>query len=56
MFDFVAWRRWFYLLSIAIVVPGAISIVLPGGLRPGIDFTSGTLLVLRFAAPVETVA
>jgi len=53
MFDFVAWRRWFYLLSIAIVVPGAISIVLPGGLRPGIDFTSGTLLVLRFAVPVE---
>lgn len=56
MFDFVAWRRWFYLLSILIVVPGAVSLVLPGGLRPGIDFTSGTLIVLRFANDVEQEA
>jgi preprotein translocase subunit SecF len=56
MFDFVAWRRWFYLLSIAIVVPGIISLALPGGLRPGIDFTSGTLIVLRFANDVEQEA
>jgi preprotein translocase subunit SecF len=56
MFDFVAWRRWFYLLSILIVVPGAVSLVLPGGLRPGIDFTSGTLIVLRFAGEVEPEA
>jgi preprotein translocase subunit SecF len=56
MFDFVAWRRWFYLLSIAIVVPGVISLVSPGGLRPGIDFTSGTLIVLRFANEVEQEA
>jgi preprotein translocase subunit SecF len=53
MFDFVAWRRWFYRLSIAIVVPGIVSLALPGGLRPGIDFTSGTLIVLRFANEVE---
>jgi preprotein translocase subunit SecF len=53
MFDFVAWRRWFYLLSIAIVLPGVVSVVLPGGLRPGIDFTSGTLIVLRFPSDVE---
>jgi preprotein translocase subunit SecF len=56
MFDFVAWRRWFYLLSIVIVVPGAVSLVLPGGLRPGIDFTSGTFIVLRFASDVEQEA
>ena len=56
MFDFVAWRRWFYLLSILIVVPGAVSLVLPGGVRPGIDFTSGTLIVLRFADDVEQEA
>jgi preprotein translocase subunit SecF len=56
MFDFVAWRRWFYLLSIAIVVPGIISLALPGGLRPGIDFTSGTLIVLRFTNDVEQEA
>jgi preprotein translocase subunit SecF len=56
MFDFVAWRRWFYLFSLLIVVPGAISLALPGGLRPGIDFTSGTLIVLRFTNDVEQAA
>lgn len=56
MFDFVAWRRWFYLLSIVIVVSGVISLVLSGGLRPGIDFTSGTLMVLRFATASERMA
>jgi preprotein translocase subunit SecF len=56
MFDFAAWRRWFYLLSIVSVVPGAISLALPGGLRPGIDVTSGTLNVLRFANDVEQEA
>lgn len=56
MFDFVAWRRWFYWLSILIVVPGVISMALPGGFRPGIDFTSGTLIVLRFTNDVQQEA
>ncbi|MCC7367358.1 MAG: protein translocase subunit SecF [Chloroflexi bacterium] len=56
MFDFVARRRWFYWLSILIVVPGVVSMLLPGGFRPGIDFTSGTLLQLRFAQEVEQEA
>jgi preprotein translocase subunit SecF len=37
-------------------VPGIISLALPGGLRPGIDLTSGTLIVLRFANDVEQEA
>jgi len=53
MFNFVATRRWFYLFSLALVVPGVISLLLPGGIRPSIDFTSGTLMVLRFANEVE---
>ena len=56
MFDFVAHRRWFYLLSFMIVMLGAISLILPGGVRPGIDFTSGTLMTLRFADQVEPEA
>jgi preprotein translocase subunit SecF len=56
MFDFVARRRWFYLFSILIVVPGLVSLALPGGLRPGIDFTSGTLIVLQFTGEVEQEA
>jgi preprotein translocase subunit SecF len=52
-FDFVGHRLKFYLLSLAVILPGLISLILPGGLRPGIDFTSGTIMTLRFDAPVE---
>ena len=48
MFDFVRHRGWFYLLSLAVVVPGLVSL-----LRPGIDFTSGTIMTLRFDQPVD---
>jgi preprotein translocase subunit SecF len=53
MVDFVRNRALFYLISALFVVPGLISLVLPGGLRPGIDFTSGTLMTVQFQEPVE---
>jgi preprotein translocase subunit SecF len=53
MFDFVRNRRWFYLLSAAFLIPGIISLILPGGLNPGIDFTSGTLMTIQFDNPVD---
>src|ERR1044071_7227476 len=52
-FNFVHYRRWFYALSLILIVPGVISLVLPGGLRPGIDFTSGTIMTLRFQQDVD---
>jgi preprotein translocase subunit SecF len=54
MFDFVRNRRFFYLLSAILLVPGAISLVLPGGLNPGIDFTSGTNMTIQFDQPVDS--
>ena len=51
--DFVKYRMWFYLVSIVLIVPGVISLLLPGGLRPGIDFTSGTIMTLRFQNEVD---
>ena len=53
MFDFVGNRRFFYLLSALFLVPGVISLVLPGGLNPGIDFTSGTIMTVQFDNPVD---
>jgi preprotein translocase subunit SecF len=53
MFDFVGHRARFYLVSALIIVPGLISLVLPGGLRPGIDFTGGTVMTLSFEQPVQ---
>jgi preprotein translocase subunit SecF len=52
MIDLVARRGLFYVISTLIVLPGLISLVLPGGLRPGIDFTSGTIMTVRFDQPV----
>ena len=54
MFDFVRNRRWFYLLSAVFLVPGVISLILPGGLNPGIDFTSGTIMTIQFDNPVDS--
>ncbi len=42
-------RKFYFALSLAIIVPGLISLLL-FGLRPSIDFTGGTLLELRFGA------
>jgi len=53
MFDFVRNRRIFYLLSGVLLIPGIISLVLPGGLHPGIDFTSGTIMTIQFDNQVE---
>jgi preprotein translocase subunit SecF len=53
MFDFVRNRLYFYLLSALFLVPGVISLALPGGLNPGIDFTSGTIMTVQFDNPVD---
>jgi preprotein translocase subunit SecF len=53
MIDFVD-RRWtYYLLSLLLLVPGLISLVLPGGFKTGIEFSSGTTLTMRFAQDVS---
>lgn len=53
-FDFVKRRFLFYTISLILIVPGVISLVLPGGLRPGIDFSSGTIMTLRFERDIES--
>src|SRR5215471_6935233 len=53
MFDFVHNRKYFYLLSAIFLVPGILSLLLPGGLNPGIDFTSGTIMTIQFDNPVD---
>jgi preprotein translocase subunit SecF len=47
-------RKWFYIISLIIIIPGLISLIWPGrGLNKGIDFTGGSLLQLRFEQSVE---
>jgi len=52
MIDFVGKRHWFFLGS-AIAVVVAIIALGAFGLRPGIDFTGGTAMTLRFEPQVD---
>ena len=46
--DIVAKRRWFFLISAIIILPGIISLIIPPALNPGIEFTSGTVIDVTF--------
>lgn len=52
MFDFVGKRYWFFLLSALVIVPGVISLAIVG-LKPGVDFKSGTSITLSFGDTVS---
>jgi preprotein translocase subunit SecF len=49
MFDFVAHKRWYFLLSAFLTIPGLIFILL-GGLKPSVDFTGGTVFEVKYAS------
>lgn len=47
-------RKWFYLLSLLVLIPGLISLCWPGrGLNQGIDFTGGSMLHITFEQSVQ---
>ncbi len=52
MIDIVRNRKWFFLISICLLIPGIIS-MLAFGFKLGIDFSSGTVMTLRFSPQVE---
>jgi preprotein translocase subunit SecF len=54
MLNLVARRNWFYLLSAALLIPGAISLMIPPRLKPGIEFTSGTTFSFTYAQPATS--
>ena len=61
MFNIVGKRGWYFVLSAALIIPGLLSMIAPpgwasgdSGLKPGIDFTSGSVLNIAFEEPVQT--
>ena len=61
MFDIVGKRGWYFIFSAIIIIPGLLSMIAPpgwasggSGLKPGIDFTSGSVLTVAFEEPVQT--
>ena len=51
--DFVGKRRWFFILSAVIILPGIFSLLIPPSLDLGIDFTGGATLTVKFDEPVD---
>ncbi|MCL4847016.1 MAG: protein translocase subunit SecF [Acidobacteria bacterium] len=51
--DFLRWRWHAMVLSVAIILTGVGLVATRGGLPLGIDFSGGTIVVMRFAAPVS---
>jgi preprotein translocase subunit SecF len=52
MIDFVGKRNWFFIISAILIVPGLISLAI-FGLKPGVDFSSGTAMTLQFDKEIE---
>ncbi len=51
--DIVGKRKWYFLISALILVPGIISLIIPPAVRPGIDFTSGSAFEVTFEQVVD---
>ena len=54
--DFVGMRKYAYVLSIVLLLIGAVSVFLNGGLRYGVDFAGGAAVQLQFEKPVADEA
>ncbi len=54
MIDIVGKRKWYFLFSTLLILPGLVFLLL-GGLKLGIDFTGGTIWEVRFNNPTRAV-
>ena len=53
MFNIIGKRFWYFLISGIVILSGLIALI-AFGLKPGIEFTSGSLLTVGFQQPVTT--
>jgi preprotein translocase subunit SecF len=55
MLDISGRRLWYFVFSLLIIIPGTVYLAL-FGLRPGVEFSSGTTMTLTFERPPEQSA
>jgi preprotein translocase subunit SecF len=46
--DFIRRRNFYYVLSAVILIPGIFSLLIPPSLKPGIEFSAGTTMTVKF--------
>ena len=51
--DIVGKRGWFFLISALAILPGLISLMIPPTLKPGIEFTSGSVMDITFTQAIS---
>jgi preprotein translocase subunit SecF len=51
MLNIIGRRKLYYLISIALIIPGLISLAIPPSLKLAVDFTGGTLWEIQFQQP-----
>lgn len=51
--NIAAKRGWCFLASAILLIPGIIFLIIAPGLNPGIDFTGGSTMTVKFADPVD---
>ena len=51
--NIVKLRKWFFALSALFIIPGIISLIIPGGFKLGIDFSSGSVATYSFTNNVS---
>ena len=51
--DIVGKRAWFFLISGLLILPGIISLIVPPAMKPGIEFTSGSVLDITFESEIS---
>ena len=51
--DIISKRRWLFLFASALALISVIALLIPPAIRPGIDFTSGSVLTITFERPVS---
>ena len=63
MFNIVGKRGWYFVISALVIIPGLLSMIAPpgwaaggSGLKPGIDFSSGSVLTIAFVDPADANA
>lgn len=51
--DFASKRLWLFLISLVVILPGIVFLIIAPGLKPGIDFTGGSTVIMDFSDTVN---